>query len=85
MKAKLTLQERWFIFMGKKYKVNHRSMEIHSLVRKHVNCLPQRKETTEFVKESKVVKLLNGGYNGCRWCMKEEDTDCLLQAKSSVV
>lgn len=75
---KLTLQERWFIFIGKPYKVNHRTKEIHLLTKKHVNCLYQKKENTEYVGKKKVKKLLENGYNGCRWCFKEQDTDCLL-------
>lgn len=70
---KLTTKEKWMKFWGLKYKVNHKSKEIHRLHNKHVNCNTHRIVNGEFVTEKKAFKLLKEGYNGCRYCWREKD------------
>ncbi|HCY40423.1 MAG TPA: hypothetical protein DHV48_03580 [Prolixibacteraceae bacterium] len=75
-RAKLTIKERWFMFWGFRYVVNHRSRskEIHNLERKHKNCQTERISARQFVTLKQAQKLIkNHGYNGCRWCWKEVD------------
>ena len=74
MKTKLTLKEKWFRFIGKKYRVNLWSKEIHRLDNKYINCLPSNKENTIYVSEKTAIHLINQReFNGCRWCWKKED------------
>lgn len=73
-KARLTLEEKWFVFWGKNYLVNHNKKEIHRLQSKHVNCLPIAKKNKQYVSFIKAITLIRTkGYNGCRWCWKSQD------------
>ena len=63
---------------GYVYLVNLHSGEIHNLRNEHRNCklgfisLDHRR----YVTKRKAMKLIaSGGFNGCRWCMGEKDTD----------
>lgn len=72
----LTFKEKLIVFLGFGYVVNHDKKEIHRLSRKHKNCLynmmGKRNYTT---KEGAYQLIFTKGYNGCKWCFKEMDTD----------
>ena len=76
MTAELTFKEKWFLFWGMGYVVNHRarSKEIHRLKTKHKNCQTERISNRQYVSKRKALKLIREhGYNGCCFCWKEVD------------
>lgn len=74
MKAKLTFWEKWYMFWGMAYLVNHRSKEIHRLANKQSNCRLHLISKGEYVSRRKALRLIrHHNYNGCRWCWKGED------------
>jgi hypothetical protein len=62
---------------GYRYLINHASREVHDLANEHVNCHILEIKDREFARRKRAVALLDmvSEYNGCRWCMKEKDTD----------
>lgn len=72
---KLTIKEKWMKFWGYGYVVNlhKRSREIHKLSNKHVNCNLHMMTNYKYVSSKTAFKLLEEGYNGCRYCWKEKD------------
>jgi hypothetical protein len=61
--------------LGFKYIANHRTKEIHRVEhltsRCRINLLKRSGYCTRWWQE----KLLRKGYNGCRYCYKEKDSD----------
>lgn len=58
---------------GFKYLVNLKTNEIHDLSVPHVNCKTDMIRYKKYINEKELTKLLNDGYNGCRFCMKNYD------------
>lgn len=50
---------------------NPRSMEIHDLRHKHKNCGHKYMTNFKDVSEHTAMQMLNKGFDGCRYCMKE--------------
>lgn len=76
MKIKLTFWQKWYMFWGMGYLVNHSSKEIHRVSQKHINCCLDAlsKKTSEYVSRRRAIQLIRkANYNGCRWCWKGED------------
>ena len=69
----MTLKEKWFHLWGLGFVVNLRSKEIHRLKSKHRNCNTEKIRRVRYVSQKTAVRLLQKGYNGCRWCWKEQD------------
>lgn len=69
----------WFIMnilFGRRFLANVRSKEIHDMVESHRNCFLFDIVDYKLVSRRKAMKMMkNEGYNGCRWCMMEYDTD----------
>jgi len=59
--------------LGYKYVVNNHTDEIHKLSNIKTNCHLELMTDINYVKSSE--ELLKDGYNGCRWCYNETDTD----------
>lgn len=60
-----------------KYIINHNTKEIHRTAYTTSNCKialmrPEHREDTD--SDWKVSQLLAGGYNGCYWCYRSQDT-----------
>lgn len=63
-------------FFGAKYVANWNTKELHNLNTQHDNCwLHLMSNCTYIFREKRARALLEHGFNGCRWCFKEEDTD----------
>lgn len=76
METKLTFWEKWYVFWGFGYRVNHARKEIHRLYFKHKNCNHEAmsETTSEYVLKSTALRLIRKfGYNGCRWCWPVAD------------
>ena len=72
----LTFKEKMLVFFGFGYVINHASREIHRLSRKHKNCLYNMMDKKKYTtKEHAYYLIFSKGYNGCKWCFKEENTD----------
>jgi hypothetical protein len=66
------------VFFGYQYLVNLHSGEVHDLKNEHPNCRTYliSKDHKLYVKKAKAKRMMKtGSFNGCRWCMKKEDTD----------
>lgn len=61
--------------IGYKYIVNNNTKEIHVVSNMKTNCHLDLMTNFKYVKSSK--ELLDNGFNGCRWCYNETDTDKL--------
>ena len=73
---KLSFKEKVIVFFGFGYVVNENSKEIHRLSRKHKNCLYNMIGKRWYVTKGMAEDLiLLNGYDGCKWCMKEYNTD----------
>lgn len=73
---KKTFKERWMMFWGLGYLVNHRSREIHDISKKRTNCKLEfiSAKNSEYVTRRKAMQLIKKyKYNGCRWCWPAED------------
>jgi hypothetical protein len=64
-----------FTFLKKPYLVNYNSLEIHKVNNIKGNCQVQAMTNTGKVYTRKANRLLQEGYNGCRWCYPDADTD----------
>ena len=56
-----------------KYVINRNSSEIHKLSNLKPNCHIELMTNKMYVKDSE--PWLKNGFNGCRWCYSDEDTD----------
>ena len=67
----------WFQkLFGLTYLVNEHTKEIHNLENEKKNCSIGMiaKHNKRHITRTKAIKLiLNGKYNGCRWCLKKYD------------
>jgi hypothetical protein len=66
----------------KVYRVNFRSKEIHRLDSTHSQCCLDGIKNYVDIQETDLQYYLDCGYNGCRHCMKEIDTDIYNKKKS---
>ena len=58
------------------YVLNQKSGEVHDYKNLTTNCHYDKIVDKKFLTEKKMKKLMQGSFvNGCRWCMKEYDTD----------
>ena len=64
-----------FTFLKRPYLVNYNSLEIHKVDNLKTNCQTQAMSNKGKVYSRKAKSLLREGYNGCRWCYPEADTD----------
>lgn len=65
----------WQILLGLDYVANIRTKEIHR-VESNCKCFKDfMKHNQKFVSEKSMHRLLQKGYNGCRHCMPECNTD----------
>lgn len=74
----ITIIEYLLSLLGYKYVANKNTKEIHNFLVPHHNChkdLMARKSKKYLTTKGKNKLLASGEYNGCRWCMKSEDTD----------
>lgn len=55
----------------KTHRVNFNSNEIHDLRHKHKNCNHKRMTNFKDVSEHTAMAMLNKGFDGCRYCMKD--------------
>ena len=73
---KLTFKEKLIVFFGFGYVVNESSKEIHRLSRKHKNCLYNMMGKKKYTTREGAYRLIfEDGYNGCRYCWNEMDSD----------
>lgn len=59
--------------LGFKFVINNNTSEIHKLSNLKTNCHVDLMTNKTYVKKSE--ELLKNGYNGCRWCYDEANTD----------
>lgn len=72
--VKLTFWQKISVFFGYRYFVNNNTKEIHDLKHKHHNChIELASKNHTFYATEKDKNALETFYNGCRWCMKDED------------
>lgn len=55
----------------KTHRVNFNSNEIHDLRHKHKNCGHKYMTNFKDVSEHTAMQMMNKGFDGCRYCMKE--------------
>ena len=60
-------------FFGWRYIVNHNTKEIHRADSTDSRCRFHLMTKCERITKRKLKKLLERGYNGCRWCLQEYD------------
>ena len=68
---------------SKKYVVNYYSKEIHSATSKDKRCKIHNMTNCEHIGRHKMNRLLKNGYNGCRYCLPEFDTDLIDYKKNT--
>ena len=61
------------ILIGKKYRVNLKSKEIHKLKNEKHNCFLGIITDYKDIYQKDVDGYLNTGFNGCKWCYHEKD------------
>lgn len=62
--------------IGRRYMANENSLEMHDIKNPHVNCHLTAIKKYRFLTRRRAMQMIDlGEYNGCRWCMKEHDTD----------
>lgn len=72
----LSFKEKLLIFFGHRYIGNMRSKEIHDIKHLQPNChIELISEDNKFYMTKHAKDNLKVIYDGCRWCMKEENTD----------
>lgn len=64
-----------------KYVVNYHSKEIHSKDSKDTRCRIKNMTNCAEINKFQLRKLLKRGYNGCRYCLPEFDTDMINYKK----
>lgn len=60
-------------FFGYKFIVNSKTKEIHRVKVLQSNCRIECLRNGYYTTKRRANKLLNDGFNGCRYCFKEED------------
>ena len=75
MKELSWMQAAMEFLFGVKYThfVNYGTKEIHVLEDSDSKCRLNMVEHGDYITKKKALKLLNKGYNGCRYCWKEKD------------
>ena len=64
------------LLFGYRYVYNQKSGELHDYKNLTPNCHFDKMVDKKFVTERGKIELLKGTFaNGCRWCLKELDTD----------
>lgn len=59
--------------LGRRYVVNLRSKEIHDMKNEQTNCHLYLIANKEYISEDEYKEYIKNGYNGCRWCNKQDD------------
>jgi hypothetical protein len=70
-------------YNNKHYIVNYYTKEIHSASSKDKRCKIHNMTNCQRIGRLKVNKLLKNGYNGCRYCLPEFDTDLIDYKKNT--
>lgn len=60
--------------IGKNYRVNFNSKEIHKLRNEKHNCFLNAMTDYKNIYQKDVDGYLNDGFNGCKWCYHEKNT-----------
>ena len=60
---------------GYKYLANNKSKEVHCLDSKHTNCHLLMIKDYVLLFDDELDCALKEGYNGCRFCLKQYDSD----------
>lgn len=68
-----SIQKLFTQLFGFKYVINRNTNEIHKLSNLKTNCHVELMTNKMKVKNSK--EWLKNGYNGCRWCYSDANTD----------
>lgn len=66
----------------KTHRVNYNSKEIHDLLRKHKNCGHKYMTNFKDVSEHTAMQMLNKGFDGCRYCMKDFNKEGGIKKKN---
>jgi hypothetical protein len=74
-KMKIKIKFLFARILGYGYLVNLRSKEIHRLNSKYTQCNLDSIKKYKFIKKKQITVWMQYGYNGCRFCMPEIDTD----------
>jgi hypothetical protein len=61
--------------IGYKYVANLNSKEIHRINSKYSQCHLTEIKDRKYLREKQIPLWVQYGYNGCRFCFKEIDTD----------
>jgi hypothetical protein len=74
---KLTKFEKFMYWLGYRYILNKSTKEIHRLSTKHKNCRLElmSNKNKKYISTNNVGMLFAIGYNGCKYCYKDEDID----------
>ena len=72
---KLTFIQNVLFLFGYRYIANKRTKEIHDLQYLNCNCHNELIKSKKYITTKSKNELLTTDYNGCRWCMKNDDTD----------
>ena len=64
-----------YIGREKEYVVNYYTKEIHKIESPDVRCQIRNMTNCKEINKFEMRKLLKNGYNGCRHCLPELDTD----------
>lgn len=60
-------------FEKKTYVINEKTKEIHNSLNIHKNCQLPLITNKKYITKSQYKDYLRNGYDGCRWCNKEEN------------
>lgn len=66
-------RSKFLEWIGYKFIANHRTKEVHIASKMTDRCRLIFMRNAEYVSEKRVKKLYESGYNGCRFCNKEND------------
>jgi hypothetical protein len=69
------------VFAKPKYVVNYYSKEIHRKDSKDTRCRINNMTNCADIDVYQMRRLLKKGYNGCRYCLPEHDTDYINNKK----
>ena len=70
-------------YNNKHYIVNYYTKEIHSASSKDKRCKIHNMTNCALIGRYKMNRLLKNGYNGCRYCLPEFDTDLIDYKKNT--
>jgi len=68
-------RNRFLESLGWRYIANHWTKEIHRANSTDSRCHFDLMKQAQRITKRKLKKLLNRGYNGCRWCLREYDIE----------